>query len=263
MQHSMREIESTLEGLTDHHIETVVSVGDGDLVWPIFCVSSRRLDISHPTVLITGGVHGDEPAGVHAALAFLRQWHRDLNRAIQFVVFPCVNPSGFEHGSLRTESGANLNRLFGIGSTQREVRAIEQWLADHAFRFRMTFDLHEVRSDYVGEGFSEKDNPRAAYLYETVTDESERLGPRMIAALPPDRTVCDWPTIYGDINDRGVISYPAGCRNPIYAMGTSLDAFLSKHYTGQSFTLETPTEWSLDDRIETHLSLLQAALEHL
>ena len=213
-------------------------------------------------MLISGGVHGDEPAGVHAALAFLADGQREFNDVLQFVVFPCVNPSGFDAGTLETASGANLNRLFGIDSTQPEVRAIEDCLRIYARRFRMTFDLHEVSPDYVGEEFIEKDNPRAAYLYETVSDESDRIGRLMIDALPSSRRICDWPTIYNDINQAGVISYPEACRNTIYAKGTSFDGFLSRRYTGHSFTLETPTGWSLSDRVDTHLTFLKTALRH-
>jgi hypothetical protein len=126
----------------------------------------------------------------------------------------------------------------------------------------MTFDLHEVRPGYVGEGFGPKDNPRAAYLYETVTDDSERVGPLLINALPSSRPICDWPTVYDDINQAGVISYPEACRNKIYAEGTSFDSFLSGRYTGHSFTLETPVGWSVSDRIDTHLTFLTVALRH-
>ena len=253
-------VEAKLGQLPRYRVEQIASVSYGDASWPILCVRSARWEANRPTVLISGGVHGDEPAGVHAALAFLADGQREFDDAFQFVVFPCVNPSGFDADTLETASGANLNRLFGVNSTQPEVRAIENWLSLRALRFRMTFDLHEVSPDYVGEGFVQKDNPRAAYLYETVTDGSERVGRLMIDALPSSRLVCDWPTIYDDINRAGVISYPEACRNKIYAEGTSFDAFLSKRYTGHSFTPETPTGWSLSDRVDTHLTFLKVAL---
>lgn len=168
-----REVESTLTRLKDHRVEQIATVSYRDASWPLLCVRSLRWDTTRPTVLISGGVHGDELAGVYTAPAFLADDHREVHEAVQFVVFPCVNPSDFDAGTLETQSGANLNRLFGIGTTQPEVRAIEDWLHALAIRFRMTFDLPEVRPDYVGEGFSAKDNPRAAYLYETVSDDSE------------------------------------------------------------------------------------------
>jgi hypothetical protein len=85
----------------------------------------------------------------------------------------------------------------------------------------------------------------------------------MIDALPPERGICDCPLTCGDINDAGVISYPEGCRNPVYARGTSLDAFLSAHHTGRAFTLETPTGWPLRDRVDTHLTLVATPLRSL
>jgi hypothetical protein len=256
------EVEAKLSQLKGCSVEQIARVSYGGASWPILCVRSARWDATRPTVLISGGVHGDEPAGVHAALAFLADGQREFNDVLQFVVFPCVNPSGFDADTLETQSGANLNRLFGTGSAQPEVRAIEDWLRVHGRHFRMTFDLHEVPPDYVGEGFVEKDNPRAAYLYETVSDGSERIGRLMIDALPAGRPVCDWPTIYNDINQAGVVSYPEGCRNAIYEKGTAFDAFLNGRYAGHAFTLETPTGWSLSDRVDTQLTFLKAALRH-
>jgi hypothetical protein len=258
-----QEVESKVGLLHGYNVERIASVTYGDATWPILCVRSARWSVGRPTVLISGGVHGDEPAGVHAALAFLATAQREFDEVVQFAVFPCVNPSGFDADTLETASGANLNRLFGLNSSQPEVRAIEDWLRAQAQRFRMTFDLHEVSPDYVGEGFVQKDNPRAAYLYETVNDGSERVGRSMIDALPPNRPVCDWPTIYDDLNQAGVISYPEGGRNKIYAEGTSFDSFLSKRYTGHSFTLETPTGWSLSDRVDTHVTFMKTALRDL
>ncbi|HEV2159477.1 M14 family metallocarboxypeptidase [Bradyrhizobium sp.] len=257
-----REVEPKLSQLKGCSVEQIARVDYGDENWPILCIRSACWEAARPTMLISGGLHGDEPAGVHAALAFVVSAQREFDADLQFVVFPCLNPSGFDAGTLQTQSGANLNRLFGIGSAQPEVRAVEDWLRTQARRYRMTFDLHEVRPDYVGEGFTEQNNPRGAYLYETVSDGSDRIGRLMIDALPAGRPVCDWPTIYNDINEAGVVSYPQGRRNEIYAQGTSLDAFLDRHYTGHAFTFETPTEWSLNDRVDTQLTFLKVALGH-
>jgi succinylglutamate desuccinylase len=211
-------------------------------------------------VLISGGIHGDECAGVYAALRVLESVQREFEHRFQFVIFPCVNPSGFDRTTLLTASGVNLNRIFGTDSDQTEVRAIETWLRTHRPRFEMTFDLHEVRPDYVGEGYAERDNPRGAYLYELASDGSPRFGRAMIEGLPPQIAVCDWPTIYHDVNDRGVVSYPQDARNVVYAKGRTFDSFLNSRYTGHSFTLETPTGWPLETRVDTHLSWIRTAL---
>jgi len=257
-----RDVETALGALRHVDVTRVATVDHHGRTWPIYCVLSRRLQPDRPTMLISGGVHGDEPAGVYAALAFLADGEREFRDDLQFVVFPCVNPSGFDAGTLETAAGANLNRLFGLGSSEPEIRAVEDWLERRALRFRMTFDLHEVTPDYVGEGYTQRDNPHEAYLYETVCDGSERVGRAMLEALPADRPICQWPAIYHDVNDRGLISYPQDRRNRIYAQGTTLDSFLVDRYTGHSFTLETPTGWPLETRADTQLRLVTTALRH-
>jgi hypothetical protein len=211
-------------------------------------------------VLISAGVHGDEPAGVHAAMDFLRDVAPMFADDFRFVVLPCVNPSGYEANTLETMSGLNLNRSFKPDTTAHEARALEAWLSGVRDTFCVTFDLHEVQPYYQGEGFVECDNPEGTYLYETVSNPSQRIGRELIAALREGVEVCRWPTIYHDINDGGVISYPEACRNAIYAEKTTLEAYLNGRFTDHSFTTETPTIWGLDERIMTHLTYLITAL---
>lgn len=216
-----------------------------------------------PWILISGGVHGDEPAGVAACVELLETLLPSWSHRYRFVVLPCINPSGFELDQLPTANGANLNRLFGIGSSQPEVRMIEDWLAEFDRQFLATFDLHEVVPDYRGEGFVESDNPRGCYLYETQKDVRRRIGHQMIAALPGSSEVCEWPSIYNDRNDHGVVAYPESCGNDIYAQQTSFDAYLNGRYTNHSFTLETPTAWPLALRVQTHSIWVETALKLL
>jgi murein peptide amidase A len=255
-----RDVEPMMAALPPASVEVLAMVHRPARSWPVYCVRPAALDPSRRTVLISAGVHGDECAGVYAALRFLERERHEFDRHFQFVVLPCINPSGFDDQTLATASGANLNRIFGLESEQVEVHAVEAWLRAHQPRFAITFDLHEVRPDYVGEGYTEKDNPRGAYLYELVSDNSPRFGRAMIDALPAHRAVCRWPTIYDDINDRGVVSYPQGNRNAVYARGTAFDSFLNSRYTSHSFTLETPTGWPLEERVDTHLSWISTAL---
>lgn len=122
--------------------------------------------------------------------------------------------------------------------------------------------MHEIPPYWADEGFQAKDNPLTAYLYETHIDKSKRMGRAMIDSLPRDIEVCPWPTIYGDIADRGLVTYPEGNRNQIYAEQTSLDGYLQLRYSPHTFTTETPIGWKLEKRIRTHLSWLQTALDN-
>jgi len=188
---------------------------------------------------------------------------RTLAPWFQFAVLPCVNPSGFELGTLETADGADLNRLFGIGSPQPEIVSVESWLRQLQQRSVATFDLHEISPDYRGEGFVESDNPHACYLYEIQSDRARRIGRALINALPPSFEVCRWPFIYKDCNDEGVVSYPEACKNAIYAQQTTFDAYLNARFTSHSFTLETPMGWPLEKRVQAHLIWLGAAMSRL
>jgi murein peptide amidase A len=210
-------------------------------------------------ILITAGVHGDEPAGVHAVLEFLEKEAANY-KDIRFYVFPCVNPSGIDKNRAQNAQNENINRKFVDGSTNQEAALVIKKLKAWNTRFTLALDLHEVPHYWAEEGWTEKDNPREAYLYETQTDPSKRIGRKMIDALPADIEVSSWPSIYGDKAEKGLITYPEGNLNQVYAAGTSLDAYIQRNYSKHTFTTETPISWPLEKRIRTHLSWLKTAL---
>ena len=258
-----QEVETRITRLGGNVVTVLGFAGYGDHTYPILASVSEDSSANKPWVLISGGVHGDEVAGVYAALAFLETSAKSLSSHFRIAVLPCINPSGFEQATLETANGANLNRLFGTDSQQAEVAAVDSWLNELNVRFLATFDLHEVYPFYRGEGFVETDNPRSCYLYETQSNPSKRIGRSLIDSLPPSFEICRWPFIYKDRNFDGVVSYPEGCFNPVYAQQTTFDAYLQSRFTTHSFTFETPMGWPLLKRIEAHLIWLNAAFSRL
>jgi Zinc carboxypeptidase len=258
-----RDVGRPLIRLHQDQLETIGEIQHDEIKYPLYAVRIAATRRDRPTVFVSGGVHGDEPAGVYAALDFLEEIAPKFRSDFNFLVLPCVNPSGYEMDTLRSLSGANLNRQFDTKSIEPEIRVIEGWLIEQPCRFLVTFDFHETVPEYQGEGFTERDNPRACYLYETVHDHKKRIGKQLIKALPPTLEVCRWPTIYLDVNSDGVISYPEANRNSVYAQETTFEAFLLHHKTDHAFTTETPTGWSFEKRIETHLCWLETALRLL
>ncbi len=256
-----RDVERVLRKLDRANVETLATVKHGKRSYPLFLVRiPHSPSPDNPSVLISAGVHGDEPAGVFAAIDLLMQHAARYTADVNFFVLPCVNPSGYETATLESLSGANLNRLFGVGSTEPEIRAIEAWLHREARQFRMAIDLHEAPPYYVGEGFVERDNPLGCYLYETVSDFSARIGRALIDRLPSSTEVCRWPKIYLDDNSDGVVSYPEGNHNPVYARETTFDGYLNGRYTRHSITTETPTGWPIDKRVQTHIAWIEETI---
>jgi hypothetical protein len=77
---------------------------------------------------IFAGVHGDEAAGVFAAIRFLQELAQnpDVARGYEIYLYPVCNPTGFEDGTRHSRSGRDLNREFWIGSHEPEVRLLER-----------------------------------------------------------------------------------------------------------------------------------------
>lgn len=98
---------------------------------------------------IFGGLHGDEPAGVLAPVAFLERLAADPARAAgyELAVYPLLNPVGYIHDTRANGRGLDLNRLFWCDSAQPEVVAIERELT------RTRFDgLITLHADDTCEG---------------------------------------------------------------------------------------------------------------
>jgi protein MpaA len=91
---------------------------------------------------IFAGMHGDETAGIFAAIRFLQEVarHPDWARGYELYVYPLVNPSGFEDGTRHSRSGHDLNREFWLGSRQPEVEILERQI--RTLRFDGLISLH-------------------------------------------------------------------------------------------------------------------------
>ena len=202
-----------------------------------------RLAASAPEpqqVLITGGVHGDEPAGVEAVLQFLARDNIKRLKNFSFLIIPCINPYGYVHDTRETCGGVDINRAFETDDIA-EVAIIKKALGQTQFSFAI--DFHE---DYDATGF---------YLYEGTRDE-KYIGPQLAAAaeaigpVDPEDTDKEAPDLVEGVykvspewGTEGLIPY--------------LLHFHSKHV----IISETPTIWQLERRAALHLTILDTALD--
>ncbi len=103
----------------------------------------------HIRVAIFAGIHGDEPAGVHAIADLLRfvEANPFLFRAYRLHIYPLCNPTAFEDGTRHTRSGKDLNREFWRGSLEPEVNLIERELLVNQFD-----GIISLHSDHDSDG---------------------------------------------------------------------------------------------------------------
>lgn len=233
-----------------------------NVTYPLFCLKSKgEKNTDFKNVVISAGIHGEEPGGVYALLEFLKLDISDFTDSYRFLIFPCINPFGFEYNHRFNPNGHDINRQFKSDGLSSEATKVMNVLGRKSWKFDFTIDLHETDPNWADEGFRTEDNPKTFYMWETCLDKSIRIGDKVIEEVKKIAPVCEWDKVYDDVNHGGVIWYPEGCGNQVYAQGTTFDAFLATHYTSQSFTLETPCGWSMEQRVLVHRTALRSILE--
>ena len=196
-------------------------------------------------VLITGGVHGDEPAGVEAALRFLEGFGAAYLERFAFLIIPCVNPSGYEAGTRLNGAGQDINRSMPDDDVIESV-TLRRMLQDR--RFDIFFDLHE---DYEATGY---------YMYEA-QQQDRLLGAQIVQAVKQEVGPID-----SDANTDAGLDTPIseglfGVNPKWREQGWSAYGYYEAANHG--ILPETPsTAWPLDQRVAAHHVALRIVLDH-
>ena len=219
---------------------TIGRLGEVDHL-PILCVTVSQ-NASLPTVYINGGTHGDEPAGVEGALAFLESdWTKWLDR-LQFQVIPCLNPWGFVQNTRENAQGVDINWAFSSPGVP-EVDALKRFIQDKLFS--SVVDMHE---DWESPGY---------YVYELFRGNSlGQVITRRVADICQLNTNCvieEENAIYGVIHPNlETEKRREDTGNPI--------VLFRRGYTDRLVTTETPTKEPLAKRVAAQLATLDVVI---
>ena len=101
-------------------------------------------------ILITAGLHGNEPFGVTALMEFIEKtiYDNSLRNEYEFVFLPMMNPKALKNSTRLTSDKIDLNRTFSIAKQTPQSRSIMNALQNE--HFEMAIDLH---GSIVREGF--------------------------------------------------------------------------------------------------------------
>lgn len=196
-----------------------------------------------PTVLIIGGTHGDEPAGVEAALAFLGRDHSPWLGALRFEVIPCFNPYGYVHNTRHNRQDVDINWAF-LRDDVPEVEMFRRLVEGR--RFEAAIDLHE---DWESPGY---------YLYE-LRRGAALIGPDLVRRVSAVCPVNTNPCIEGAEARAGVV-YP-DLDAEVARRGEGIPIVLFQRYTDHLLTSETPTGEAMDRRVQAHLIALETVID--
>ncbi len=201
-------------------------IGGDDAVLDLFFTPEKK----SVKMLITGGIHGDEPAGVISLFRFLSQNSTDaLN--IQLFVLPCINRWGFDNGKRRCELNTDLNRSF-IGKGPLVLDAYREWLGDRKFHYYL--DCHEdfrFGKNYLFDAFFNQDEFAKDLIMEM--KEKMSLQPRFVGKPP--------------FSPRLKVSFFGKLLIALLPMGNTL--YLLKHNVLAGMVMETGRRQALEDRL--------------
>ncbi len=196
---------------------------------------------SRKNLYLSTGIHGDEPSG---PLAVLRLLEEDCWPEANLWLVPCINPTGFDLNTRENARGVDLNRDYRHLKTA-EVSAHVAWLEKQP-RFDLTLVLHE---DWEANGFYVYElNPlKLRSLAEDIVESVRGLCPIETCEL-----VDNWPCKGGIIRP----DVPPSER-PQWAEAL----YLIVNKTSRSYTIETPSDFPLALRVESHVRAARRAFE--
>lgn len=220
------------------------TINANDSIYPV--VKIILGEASPNKILLAGGIHGDEPAGVDALCVFLKEkcYKRFVNKC-EITLLPCINPTGYEAGTRRNFDNIDLNRKFKLKRPPSEVRCVQTVFQ---IQFDMSIELHE---DSESDGF---------YLYQAKDSNGETiLGYKILGSVEKIMPINTSDEIDGMPAVRGVIQVKP---NPKKMKFWPMAIYSMTKGTNQFLTLESPSAFPLKKRISAHLAALETSLEN-
>ena len=209
--------------------------------YPLLALTKPAPTDGRPSVYLSAGIHGDEPASPLALLRLLEAGTFDARAS--WYLCPLLNPTGLAAGTRENAEGVDLNRDYRHGATI-EVAAHIAWLQRQP-AFALTLCLHE---DWEAKGF---------YLYELNPEKRPSLAETMIAAAAEVSPIDPSEIIDGRPAAGGIIrpaDDPAGRERWPEAI------YLRAHHTSLGYTLESASSLPLEKRVAALSRTAEAAL---
>jgi protein MpaA len=197
-----------------------------------------------PRVYISGGIHGDEPAGPLAICRLLKE--NAWPAAAELWICPCLNPTGFTLNQRENLEGTDLNRQY-LQPKAEEILAHINWLKRQP-RFDLCLCLHE---DWEAQGF---------YVYELNQDNPVSLSELMLSRVAEVCPIDPSEIIEGRPARDGIIRPSI---DPASRPQWPEAFFLLTQKSRLIYTLEAPSDFPLTLRVDALATAVRAVIEAL
>lgn len=216
--------------------------------WPMLMITRTATESPRLSVLLTGGIHGNEPAGTEFLLQFAEMLAKDdtFYPDIAFDIIPVVNPWGWVHGRRRNGEGCDLNREF---ATFKAPEAVLMRILCKQKRYDLMVDFHED-SHVAGFYFYRLANPNEAFCHHMITVVREDGLP-----IHNGRVM----TLFNAKD--GIITSPMWTLHLARGIRQlSMSNYFRLEGCPQAFLFESPRRLELAERIAMHRAALTALL---
>lgn len=196
-------------------------------------------------IYFSAGIHGDEPASTEALVTWAERLGKKL-RDVPALLLPCLNPWGLVQNIRLDAQGVDLNRSFHRTDLP-VIAAVKRVVVGHQFAAAMM--LHE---DYDGQGI---------YLYE-----SQRMQPywgeSLLAVARRHLPIDPRERIDGRKAVKGIHRRRFD-RKRFAQIGYPEAVWLHLECAERTFTVETPSEFALERRVEAHVAVVEEIVRRL
>ncbi len=233
------------------NVQTLGEVTYGNYKAPVKLYSIYNRSGFKKRVFLSGGMHGNEPAGVETLAQFIESLARNPSElgSISFDIVPVVNPWGFEHDQRFNGEGRDVNRDFASFKSQ-ESKIIDGYLKGQ--RYDLMLDHHE---DPDGSGF---------YMYQYAMPD-QVISRQVIGAVRSD----GYP-IEQNVNmvilktEDGLIDAPLWGLWYMQATGQlSFPNWSRLNGSETVYTIETPTKLKWEGRLQMHSTAREMIQDNL
>jgi hypothetical protein len=248
------EVEATIDALpvakrlTKSVLGTVEYRGTA---YPVHLLSFAARGPDRPRVLLVGSIHGTEPAGGRALLELAVEMAGDpsLLTDVAVDIVPIANPWGWVHGYRYTGNGEDINRDFASSRTQESV--LLRGLMRKRGPYDLVMDLHESK--------------KAGYFVYEYLPPEEGLGVSFAGLVEAagERVEDRYREWFWRAED-GVLRMPTAALWWVsLARQLSLEHFARLHGTRHAYTVESPVDDELADRVRIHRRAVSAFVRRI
>lgn len=254
----VRDISSVEERIRDaialSEQLTMTTIGEvvyGEYRAPVWVVSFTPLDGLKYKVLLTGGIHGDEPVGVEIMVQMIETLAENPQKYqnMYFDIVPIVNPWGWSHDIRFDRDGRDVNRDFASFTSQEAVIMKE-------FTAGKKYDLMVDHHEYIdGAGF---------FMYQ-LANPSQSASREVIKAVrdqgyPVEQDV----TMIILKAEDGLIDAPMWTLKFVRLVKRlSMTNYFRLNNNDVVYLIETPTSLSWQGRLTMHKTALDILLNSL